>query len=919
MIFRRLSRIKTRSLLLGILPAAIMALTLTVYIINAQLANLNQSFQERGKAIADHSASLSIYGIFTGNEEILRSALNTIMEQADVVSVTVTDATGSVLSHLEHVDEQKPLSANNTSISSFSSPVFSLFIPSEKLADYPDQMEVEFEPLETHLQIGSVTVKLTDARLQKEQHRIVQNSLLMLATGIIITGLIAIGLSQSIIRPLVRLTQSVIRMRHGDFNVRVPEVSTGELRSLEVGFNAMADTLQHSQDTLQQQIEQATADLTQSMEAIEIQNVELDLARKSALRASKVKSDFLANMSHEIRTPMNGVIGFSRLLLKSKLSEEQKDLVRTIEKSAINLLRIINNILDYSKLEHGKLEPENALFNIRDCFENPVILLAPDAHAKGIELTLLIYRDVPEQLIGDETRIRQILMNLLGNAIKFTQKGEIIVRVMLEEETEEKCVLHFTVTDTGIGIANKFREKIFTSFQQGSAATSRMYGGTGLGLSICRKLAESMNGDIELDSTEGEGSCFRVALGLTKSQEQKSDTSSITLSGERCIFIDSYGYSGLSLQHDLIAIGLEVRKTDMDGLVKSGPDESDLVVLGVTNNQIKSGAAETMIETINSFFKLPLLVIASTSERSEIEELERMGASRCISKPCTRAVLHRAITELLAGDKKSPDTSGPAAVPDYSGRHFLIAEDNPVNLQLISTILKESGAEITEVKNGKEAVEKVRREAFDLIVMDVHMPVMDGREATSVIRSMDSDRKQTPILALTADVIPEHRELAFDAGIDGYLVKPIDELELWGIIHKLLGSKSRVGSRSSRFSTDSEAKPFRTRDIEAALKIAGGRSKLMETLFNRFIEELPGQLESIRRCAANRDWPGLAKVVHRLHGATAICGVPAMNRLVEALEKAAHNGHENEITGLLNELEREAALLLSESTRRSPP
>ncbi|HXK57998.1 MAG TPA: HAMP domain-containing protein, partial [Gammaproteobacteria bacterium] len=249
MIFQRISRIKTRTLMLGIMPAAIMALSLTGYIINAQLENLNQAFQERGKAIAEQSASLSIYGIFAGDGEILKSALQTVLEHSDVVSVTVADRTGAVLAHLEHPGSADATTPESAGINSFSTPVFSLFTP-RAVVDYPDQIDNAASSADTRTRIGSVTVKLTDARLRQQHFRIFRNSLAMLIIGLLITGLIAIALSQTITRPLMRLTRAVIRMKHGDFTTRVPEVSTGELRSLELGFNAMADALKHSQDTL---------------------------------------------------------------------------------------------------------------------------------------------------------------------------------------------------------------------------------------------------------------------------------------------------------------------------------------------------------------------------------------------------------------------------------------------------------------------------------------------------------------------------------------------------------------------------------------------------------------------------------------------------------------------------------------------
>ncbi len=395
---RWVNSLRTQALLVGTLPALVLVVSVTSYLINSQLSRLSESFDELGHSIANEAAAISVYGIFTRDKSILDQSLKPVFLQADVHAVKVYDSRGILLTHLKKSSDQRDIP-----FAEFSSPaVFK--IDDIEVTDYPEQQPAP--GVRKYEDMGSVVVYMNKTRLNENKRTILRNSLIMLIIGLFVTVAITLVLTRAIVQPIIRLTQAVMKMRDGDFSVRVPEVSSGEIGSLEEGFNTMAAEIYNSHETMQQQIDQATSDLTQTMEALEIQNVELDLAKKRALSASKAKTEFLANMSHEIRTPMNGVLGFTNLLLKTHLTRKQEDLVKTISKSATNLLDIINEILDYSKLEYGKLEPETVPFNVADCFEEPIALLSPSAHDKQIELILLIYSDVPTILIGDETRIR---------------------------------------------------------------------------------------------------------------------------------------------------------------------------------------------------------------------------------------------------------------------------------------------------------------------------------------------------------------------------------------------------------------------------------------------------------------------------------------------------------------------------------
>ncbi len=641
--------------------------------------------------------------------------------------------------------------------------------------------------------LGWVELELSHHGTLLRGYRSLFTSLLLIAAGLAVTALLALRMSRAINAPLELIAQGVAQLKEGRMETRLPAMGSHELDELAGGINRMAETLQSAQEEMQHNIDQATEDVRQNLETIEIQNIELDLARKEALEASRIKSEFLANMSHEIRTPLNGILGFTNLLQKSELTPRQQDYLGTIHKSAESLLGIINEILDFSKIEAGKLVLENIPFNLRDLIQDTLTILAPAAHEKHLELVSLIYRDTPLQLVGDPQRLKQILTNLVSNAIKFTHGGTIAVRAMLEDESDDRAQLRISVQDTGIGLSEADLRALFQAFSQADNSLSRQAGGTGLGLVISKRLIEQMGGEIGVDSTPGEGSEFWISLNLPKARDDGDDLPPAMAGGLRVALYEPHELTRTALHHQLEDCGLEVTEfPDLATLEKAllaGPSDKapiTLAVLGVTAADHPPEALRQSIRELEQH-GCKTLVLCPTTEQAHYHAI--LPDAQVQSKPACTRKLQQASCRNCCTCAPCARTNRPTAGSSARPPRLLCVDDNPANLLLVKTLLSDLGAQVTAVDSGYAALEAVQRERFDLVFMDVQMPGMDGRQATEAIRRWEAEREVSPvpIIALTAHALANEKRALLQGGMDDYLTKPIDERQLAQVVLKWTG------------------------------------------------------------------------------------------------------------------------------------
>ena len=880
--------INKRVMFLALLPTLVITITLASYFSFNRYAYIEEALHIKGQLIADNLSPASEYGVFAGNLEILENLINNTLKESDITNITISNTYNEVL-----ISRTRKINPPETILPVFTNPqefryTAKILGSDLNIDDYGELFLDNTSNILPSSILGYVHVTLNNQSTQAQQLDSLIKGFLITFFGLFITVFLAISISRSVVNPIQRLTDAVKRIAQGELNTRIKIDSGGEIGSLEEGVNKMASEMQVIRAELLSQVNNTTADLKKTLEELEIQNIEIDLARNQAISASKIKSEFLANMSHEIRTPMNGVIGFTELLGKTKLTDEQDDFVNTIRSSASNLLTIINDILDFSKIESGKLNIENINFCLDDVMDEIITMFAPMAYQKDIELIYHPSSKLPENISGDPSRIRQILINLISNAVKFTQTGHVIIRVLVETQANKEEIIRFTVTDTGMGLDELSKQRLFTAFTQADTSISRNFGGTGLGLVISRKLAELMNGEIGFESNLNKGSSFWFTVPLSSSQPSLLNIK--TKSEFKVILFESIDQHKIASRALLNGLGIDTLETGriekIPELIAEDTDHEIVgVVAGINRSNLKNSTLlNSLLKTLQQT-NLPFITLASIFDINDAQNLTNAGFKKIIYRCSRTSLIKNLIQNTFSARKEEKnmtkdDVTESVNTANLSHFHVLLVDDNKINLKLAKTLLELQGIQVVTAEDGKEAIEHAKNQYFHLIFMDLHMPKLNGFSAAKEIRKTDNPCKQTTIVALTANAMPEEQLQVFDSGMNDILLKPITEQQLLDVFTRWIDTDTTINSDIKNKIT-SASKIF---DAEIGIELAGGNEQLANELFPMLISELPAHRENLLLAKQNNDTDDLKKHIHKLHGGTKYCGVPDLLEASAAFE-----------------------------------